>query len=193
MELKARGVSPGIAVGPALVVDRRKRPVLRILVAPEGVETEVQGLVRAIGASRSQLQDIKDRLTRGLGAPHAYIFDAQLLMLEDPLLLDRAVALIREEHVNAEWALRMVSDHLHGLFDEFADAYLKERASDLDDVLGRVGLNLAGDGVGARSLSRLPGPFVIVASDLTPSEAAELDWERVLALVTDGGSQTSHV
>jgi phosphotransferase system enzyme I (PtsI) len=193
MELRAEGVSPGIAVGPALVVDRRKRPAFRILVPPEGVEAEVQSLMRAVHASRRQLQDIKDRLSRDLGAPHAYIFDAQLLMLEDPLLLDRAVGLIREEHVNAEWALRMVSDHLHGLFDEFSDAYLKERATDLDDVLGRVGLNLAGDASGVRSLSRLPGPFVIVAADLTPSEAAELDWERVLALITDSGSQTSHL
>jgi phosphotransferase system enzyme I (PtsI) len=193
MELRAQGVSAGIAVGPALVVDRRNRPVFRILVPPDAVEVEVQSLVRAVEASRRQLQAIKDRLSRDLGALHAYIFDAQLLMLEDPLLLDRAVALIREEHVNAEWALRMVSDHLHGLFDEFADAYLKERATDLDDVLGRVGLNLAGDAVGVRSLSRLPGPFVVVTGDLAPSEAAELDWDRVLALVTDAGSQTSHV
>jgi phosphotransferase system enzyme I (PtsI) len=193
VELRAEGVSAGIAVGPALVVDRNRRPAFRILVPPEGVEAEVQSLMRAVAASRRQLQDIKDRLSRDLGAPHAYIFDAQLLMLEDPLLLDRAVALIREEHVNAEWALRMVSDHLHGLFEEFSDAYLKERATDLDDVLGRVGLNLAGDSTGVRTLSRLPGPFVIVAADLSPSEAAELDWERVLALVTDSGSQTSHL
>jgi phosphotransferase system enzyme I (PtsI) len=193
MELRAQPVSPGIAVGPALVVDRRKRAVLRMLVAPEGVEGEVQSLVRAVQASRRQLQEIKERMARDLGMPHAYIFDAQLLMLEDPLLLDRAVALIREEHINAEWSLRRVSDHLHGLFDEFTDAYLKERATDLDDVLGRVRLNLSGDASGVRSLSRLPGPFVIVAEDLTPSEAAELDWGRVLALATDAGSHTSHV
>jgi phosphotransferase system enzyme I (PtsI) len=193
MELRAQPVSPGIAVGPALVVDRRQRPVLRMLVAPEGVEGEVQSLVRAVQASRRQLQEIKERMARDLGMPHAYIFDAQLLMLEDPLLLDRAVALIREEHINAEWSLRRVSDHLHGLFDEFTDAYLKERATDLDDVLGRVRLNLSGDASGVRSLSRLPGPFVIVAEDLTPSEAAELDWGRVLALATDAGSHTSHV
>lgn len=193
MELEAQAVSPGIAVGPALVVDRRRRPVLRLLVAPEAVEAEVQSLVRALEASRRQLQDVKQRLARDLGASHAYIFDAQLLMLDDPLLRDRAVAQIREEHVNAEWALRRVADQLHGLFDEFSDAYLKERATDLDDVLGRVRLNLAGEASGVRSLSRLPGPFVIVSPELTPSEAAELDWNRVLALVTEAGSQTSHV
>ena len=123
--------------------------------------------------------------------PHAYIFDAQLLMLEDPLLLDKSVAVIRDEHVNAEWALRGVSEQLHALFDEFSDAYLKERSTDLDDVLGRINLNLAG-APGAPSLSRLPGEVVLVAADLTPSEAAALEWDRVLALAIDAGSRTYH-
>lgn len=191
MELKGTGVSPGVAVGQALVMERAATPVFRLLLAPEEVEPEVQRLTRAVDASRRQIQGIKDRLSQELGAPHAYIFDAQLLMLEDPLLLDRSIAVIREDGVNAEWALRLVSEQLHALFDEFTDTYLRERRSDLDDVLGRVQLNLAG-GEGAPSLSRLPGRFVIVARDLTPSEAAELDWERVLAVATDAGSQTYH-
>jgi phosphotransferase system enzyme I (PtsI) len=191
MELKGTGVSPGIAAGPALIVERERVPVFRLLLRPEEVETQVQRLTRAVEASRGQLQAIKDRLSREVGALHAYIFDAQLLMLEDPLLLDRSVAIIRDEHVNAEWALRTVSEQLHGLFEEFSDAYLKERSTDLDDVLGRIQLNLAG-AADAPSLARLPGAFVLVASDLTPSEAAELDWERVLAVATDAGSETYH-
>jgi phosphotransferase system enzyme I (PtsI) len=126
-----------------------------------------------------------------VGSPHAYIFDAQLLMLDDPLLVDRTVAVIREEHLNAGWALRAVSEQLHDLFDEFGDAYLKERRTDLDDVLGRLQLNLAG-GQDAPSLSQLPRPCVLVARDVTPSEAGELDWDKVLAVVTDQGSPTSH-
>lgn len=191
MELKGNGVSPGIAMGQALLVEREVVPVFRLLLPPDRVETEVQRLVRAVEASRQQLQAIKDRLSREVGMPHAYIFDAHLLMLEDPLLLDRAVAVIREDHVNAEWALRTVSEQLHALFEEFTDAYLRERSTDLDDVLGRIQLNLRGANE-APSLSRLPGSFVIVARDLTPSEAAELDWERVLAVATDAGSSTYH-
>jgi phosphotransferase system enzyme I (PtsI) len=191
MELKGNGVSPGIAVGQALLVEREVVPVFRLLLPPDRVETEVQRLVRAVEASREQLQAIKDRLSREVGMPHAYIFDAHLLMLEDPLLLDRAVAVIRDDHVNAEWALRTVSEQLHALFEEFTDAYLRERSTDLDDVLGRIQLNLRGANE-APSLSRLPGSFVIVARDLTPSEAAELDWERVLAVATDAGSSTYH-
>jgi phosphotransferase system enzyme I (PtsI) len=189
--LQGVGVSPGIAVGPALVVEREAAPVFRLLLAGNQVEPEVERLTRAVAASRRQLQAIKERLSREADVPHAYIFDAHLLMLEDPLLQDRAVAVIREDRVNAEWALRTVSEQLHEMFDEFADAYFRERSTDLDDVLGRIQLNLGG-AADAPTLSRLPGSFVLVASDLTPSEAAELDWERVLALVVDGGSATDH-
>ncbi len=191
MQLQGSGVSPGIAVGQALLVEREVVPVFRLLLPPDKVEGEVQRLVRAVEASRKQLQAIKDRLSQEVGMPHAYIFDAHLLMLEDPLLLDRAVAVIREDHVNSEWALRTVADQLHGLFEEFTDAYLRERSTDLDDVLGRIQLNLRGASE-APSLARLPGSFVIVARDLTPSEAAELDWERVQAVATDAGSSTYH-
>lgn len=191
MELAGTGVSPGIAVGRALVIEREAVAVFRLLLAPEQVEGEVQRLTRAVEASREQLQAIKDRLSREVGVPHAYIFDAQLLMLEDPLLWDKSVAVIREEHVNAEWALRGVSEQLHALFDEFSDAYLKERSTDLDDVIGRILLNLAG-APGAPSLSRLPGEVVLVASDVTPSEAAALEWDQVLALAIDAGSRTYH-
>jgi phosphotransferase system enzyme I (PtsI) len=190
MELRGLGVSAGIAVE-ALLMEREAVPVFRLLLPPGEVEAEVQRLSRAVAASRRQLESIKERLSREIGAPHAYIFDAQLLMLDDPLLIDRSVAVIREEHVNAEWALRTVSDQLHALFDEFGDAYLRERSTDLDDVLGRVQLNLAG-AVDAPSLSRLPGNRILVAVDLTPSEAAALDWERVLAVAADGGSRTDH-
>jgi phosphoenolpyruvate-protein phosphotransferase (PTS system enzyme I) len=172
-------------------VERERVAVFRLLLPPEAVEGEVQRLSQAVAESRRQLQAIKERLSREVGLPHAYIFDAHLLMLEDPLLLDRAVAIIRDDHVNAEWALRTVSDQLHELFEGFTDAYLRERSTDLDDVLGRIQLNLGG-AADAPSLKRLPGRFVVVAEDLTPSEAAELDWGRVLAVATDAGSPTYH-
>jgi phosphoenolpyruvate-protein phosphotransferase (PTS system enzyme I) len=191
MELHGTPVSPGIAVGQALILDQERAPVFRLVVPPDQVEREVQRLTRAVGESRQQLQAVKERLRREVGMPHAYIFDAHLLMLEDPLLLDRTVAVIREEHVNAEWALRTVSEQLRSLFEEFTDAYLRERSTDLDDVLGRIQLNLAGE-KDAPSLARLPGTYILVAAGLSPSEAAEMDWERILAVVTDAGSSTYH-
>ncbi len=191
MELRGTPVSPGIAVGQALILDQERAPVFRLVVPPDQVEREVERLRRAVAASRQQLQVIKDRMSREVGAPHAYIFDAHLLMLEDPLLIGRTLKVIREEHVNAEWALRTVSEKLRELFSAFTDEYLRERSTDLDDVLGRIQLNLAGES-DAPSLARLPGTFVLVAADLGPSEAAEMDWERILAVVTDAGSSTYH-
>jgi phosphotransferase system enzyme I (PtsI) len=189
--LRGTAVSPGIAVGPALVVERDAVPVFRLSLPAVEIDGEVARLEAALEAAREQLRAVKDRMQKEVGAPHAYIFDAHLLMLDDPLLRARAVELVRGEAVNAEWALRTVSEELHGLFDQFSDAYLRERSTDLDDVIGRVHLNLRG-APGAPTLENLPGPVVLVAGDLSPSEAAELDWDKVLAVATDVGSSTYH-
>jgi phosphotransferase system enzyme I (PtsI) len=189
--MRGHGVSPGIAVGHALVIERRSVPIFRILVPAAGVEGEVARLQRAVALSRQQLMAIRDRVEREVGRPHAYIFDAHLLMLEDPLLVERAAAVVRADGVNAEWAVRTVSEQLRSLFDVLSDPYMSERRTDLDDVQGRILLNLRG-AADAPSLSRLPGSFVVVAEELLPSEAAELDWERVLAVATDQGSPTHH-
>jgi len=190
-ELKGTGVSPGLALGPAVIVEQARAPVFRLSLGEGEVERELLRLATAVAASRSQIQSIRERLSREAGTLHAYVFDAHLLMLEDPLLLDRARAVIRDDRVNAEWALRVVSDQLHALFADLKDDYLRERSTDLDDVLGRIQLNLRGS-ADAPTLQRLPGSFVLVAADLAPSEAAELDWERVLAVAIDVGSATYH-
>ena len=189
--MRGLGVSPGVAVGHALVIERRAVPIFRVIVPAEGVEGEVARLQRAVARSREQLVAIRERVSKEVGRPHGYIFDAHLLMLDDPLLVERAADVIRADHVNAEWALRTVSEQLRGRFDALSDAYLRERGTDLDDVQGRILMNLRGAG-DAPSLSRLPGSFVVVADELLPSEAAELDWDRVLAVATDQGSPTHH-
>jgi phosphotransferase system enzyme I (PtsI) len=189
--MRGIGVSPGVAVGHALVVEGRGLPVFRLLVRPEDVEGELARLRHAVDLSREQLLAIKERVAREIGRTHAYIFDAHLLMLDDPLLVERAAEAVRRDRVNAEWALVTVSERLRGLFEGLSDAYLRERRTDLDDVRGRILLNLRGAG-GAPSLSRLPGSFVVVADELSPSAAAELDWDHVLAVAIDQGSPTHH-
>ncbi len=188
--LRGTGVSPGIAIGPALVLWRDSAPVFRLEVPPDQLETEVRRLSTAVELTRCQLQSIRNRLLQELG-PHAYIFDAQLLMLDDPLLIERTLTMIRDQRVNSEWALRCVAERIRELFADFADAYLKERSTDLEDVVGRLLFNLR-DSPQAPTLAALPDHFILVAEDLTPSQAAELDWQRVLAIVTDAGSPTYH-
>jgi phosphotransferase system enzyme I (PtsI) len=186
------GVSPGVAVGPALVAIQRTQ-VLRFPVGPDGVARELSALERARQRSRTQLEQIRRRIATARGAELAAIFDAQLLMLDDPILVGRAGAVIRNERVNAEWAVQRALDEAAAVFDGIDDPYLHERKGDLNDVAGRLRLNLRDEKGGARDrLQDLDAPSVLIADELTPSVVAQLDWTRIKGFATDAGSRTYH-
>jgi len=191
VKLTGNGVAPGTGVGPALLLERRSAPVFRLHLRSEATDPEVARFHAAAGRSGAQLREIRERLAREVGESHAYVFDAQIQMLDDPMLRDRVAGLIRAQRVNAEWALRAVAQELHALFDSVADEYIRERRTDLDDVVGRVQLNLSGCGE-TGSEAQLDEDVVLVAEELTPSQAGELDWRRVVAIVTGAGSSTHH-
>jgi len=190
--LAGTGVVEGVAWGQAVLLVRRGR-ALRVPVADARIDDEVSRLERARERSRQQIAAIRVRLSAGPGAELAPLFDAQLLMLDDPLLVGRARALIREEKVNAEWAVQRAFDEVAALFDDIDDPYLRDRRGDVADVAGRVRMNLR-DGVRGWQdlLDRGEGPFVLVADDPPPSVAAQVDWSRVTGLAIDAGSRTSH-
>jgi phosphotransferase system enzyme I (PtsI) len=185
------GVSPGIGVGRALVLKRGTRD-LRFRVPPRLVDRELERLETAKVRSREQIQHIKERIATTAGAEHAYLFDAQLLMLDDPMLVERAADTIRNERLNAESALQRALEHISGFFDQAHDPYLRERKGDVADVVGRLTMNLREAGGPADLFNDLEGPLVLVAHDVTPSIIAQLDWQRLAALVTDAGSWTNH-
>jgi len=190
--LNGIGVSPGVAVGPALVAIQRTQ-VLRFPVGPDGVARELSALERARQRSRSQLEQIRRRIATARGADLAAIFDAQLLMLDDPILVGRAAAVVRNERVNAEWAVQRALDEAAAVFDGIDDPYLHERKGDLHDVAGRLRMNLRDDKGGARDrLQDLDAPCVLIADELTPSVVAQLDWTRIKGFATDAGSRTYH-
>jgi len=192
MRLNGIGVSPGTATGRALLLTHRALE-LRFRVADAAVPHELDRLQRARDTSRRQLHDIKTHISKLAGAEHAYLFDAQLLMLDDPMLVDRAAALIEAEHLNAEWAMRRASDELLAIIEGIDDPYLRERSGDLADVVGRVGMNLrATNRNPAGVLDDVPGPIVLVADELPASVAAQIDWGKVSGFVTDAGSWTYH-
>ena len=191
MHLKGLGVSPGIGIGRALVLKRSTRE-LRFRVPPSLVERELDRLDAARARSREQLDHIKARIAGSAGADHAYLFDAQLLMLDDPMLIDRAKAIVRDERLNAESAIQRALEQLSSLFDQADDTYLRERKGDVADVVGRVVMNLRAGGDTADVFRGLEGPLVLVADEVTPSVIAQLDWSRLAALVTDAGSWTYH-
>jgi phosphotransferase system enzyme I (PtsI) len=190
--LKGIGVSSGIASGPALVAIQRTQ-VIRFPIAPDRVARELSALERARKRSQEQLEQIRRRISELKGSDLASIFDAQLLMLDDPVLVGRAADLIASERVNAEWAVQRAFDEIAAVFNDVEDPYLHERKGDLHDVAGRLRLNLRGEKGGARDLLQdLDSPCVLVADELTPSVVAQLDWTRILGFATDAGSRTYH-
>src|SRR5688572_27122796 len=174
--LKGIGVSSGVAVGPALVAIQRTQ-VIRFPIAARRITRELAALDRARARSEEQLRQIRARIAALRGEDLAAIFDAQILILDDPLLLGRAVALVTEERVNAEWAVQRALDELAQVFNEVADPYLRERKGDLHDVAGRLRMNMRGEKGAARDLlDDLETPCVLIADELTPSVLAQLDW-----------------
>ena len=190
MRLIGLGVSPGVGIGRALVLRRGAHLKFRV---PESlVQQELQRLDTARARSRDQLREIKARMARAAGNDHAYLFDAQLLMLDDAMLMQRAAAVIRDERLNAESALQRALDEISAYFDNVEDPYLRERKGDVADVVGRVSKNLRDAGEATDLFKQLDGPLVLVADEITPSVIAQLDWQRLAALVTDAGSWTYH-
>jgi phosphotransferase system enzyme I (PtsI) len=190
--LKGIGVSEGIAAGPALVAIQRTQ-VIRFPIAADRVARELSALERARVRSHEQLQQIRRRIAQVTGAELAAIFDAQLLILDDPMLIGRAASIVLDERVNAEWAVQRALDELAVIFDGVEDPYLHERKGDLHDVAGRLRMNLRDEKGGARDLLQdLDKPCVLIADELTPSVVAQLDWTRIRGFATDAGSRTYH-
>lgn len=190
--LRGAGVVEGLGVGRAVLLTGRGR-ALRVPLPADRLAGEVERLERARDRSRAQLSVIRHRLSSGPGADLAPLFDAQIMMLDDPLLVGRALALIREERVNAEWAVQQASEEVARLFDDIDDPYLRDRRGDVADVAGRLRMNLRGGARGWQDvLAQGQGPFVIVADDPPPSVAAQIDWTQVAGLAMDAGSRTSH-
>ena len=190
--LSGIGVSPGIAVGRAVILTLRTEAI-RFPIPPERVDREVGALHAARQQSRVQLQDIRDRVQKARGAELAAIFDAQILMLDDALFVGRAEEIIRSERVNAAWAVHRAYEELGAVFASVEDPYLRDRENDVADVAGRLRMNLRHGARGARDLlSELDGPSILVADELTASLAAQLDWTRIQGFALDAGSRTYH-
>jgi phosphotransferase system enzyme I (PtsI) len=186
------GVSPGVAVGRAVVLTQPSA-VVRFPIQPDRVDRETAAIADAREQSRQQLQDIRARLAAGPGREMVAIFDAQLLMLDDPLLVQRAQDIVRTERVNASWAVHRAYEEVRRLFLDVEDPYLRERETDIADVAGRLRMNLRHGAAGPREILKdLDGPSVLVADELTASLAAQLDWSRVQGFATDAGSRTYH-
>jgi len=190
--LSGIGVSPGAVSGRAVILIQRAQ-VLRYRIGAKRLDGEVARLEASRARSREQLNDIREQLASRRGAEVASIFDAQLLMLDDPMLVPRAIEIVRGQRVNADWAIQRVFDEFSAVFDEVADPYLSERKGDVADLVGRLKMNLRANAATPRDvLQQIDEASVLIADELTPSVAAQIDWTKVRGFATDAGSRTYH-
>lgn len=186
VELGGAAASPGVGIGPAYVVDRRRVHVLHAHIEPGQVEAEIERLHEALRACRQQIEAVKSRLPHG---EHRQILKAQQMMLRDPDLIGRTEALIRDELANAEWALTAVTDQILEVLGQADDSYFRERGSDLTFLTENVLQALLGEH--GDEINPPPGS-VVVAHDLSPADTARLHRCQVVGLVTGVGGRTSH-
>jgi phosphotransferase system enzyme I (PtsI) len=182
------GVSPGISFGRAYMIGRDTLKAPRHHIEPDDVDTEVARLYKAIAASDKQLAKIKEKLASENESDY-HIITAHQMMLHDEHLVGAAVEYIREDKINAEWALRRAVDDISAVFDQIEDPYLRERRSDVEFVFQRALRNLLGRETGPL---QPPPDAVVVAYDLSPADTALLHKAAVAGLITDAGGKTSH-
>ena len=152
--------------------------------------SELHRFQQALIQTRHQILEVQEKARAALGSKDASIFDAHLLVLEDPGVLDEVTRLVQQEHVNVEHAYHTVACKFADALAAVGDDYLSERAADMRDVAARLLNNLLGRSAHL-DLRHLTEPCVLVAHDLTPSTTAQLDKDKVLGFATDIGSKTS--
>ena len=188
--LEGLGVSPGVAIGRAVCIENEPVEVYRFPLPPESVPSEVERFTDARRQAQKELAVTRSKASQELGDELAAIFDAQSLVLADSSFLSRVEARIRDERVNAEWAVHKVAEELAAQFEGLEDKRFRERGDDLRDVTRN--LLRALQGVAHHQLSELGSDVIIVAHDLTPSEAVRLGRQHVVAFAVETGGQTSH-
>lgn len=186
--IKGIDASPGIAIGKVFLYQENE-----LLITKESsktIEEEKQRLILGQEKTKKQLEAIKERTLLTLGKDKADIFDGHITLLEDEDLLEEINDLLEEGEITAEFALKTQIEEYCKMLSNLEDAYLRERAADLQDIGKRWLYNVAE--VAIVDLSSLPADTVIVAKDLTPSDTAQVDLENVLAFVTEIGGKTAH-
>ena len=184
------GVSPGIAHGIIHVIRDDADDVPRYTIKAAQIADEIGRFEAALIQTRMQILEMQQRIAESIGAKDAGIFDAHLLVVEDRTLIDEVLRKLDKDRCNVEWVFQEVATSYADTLSKIDDPYLRERALDIQDVTKRVIRNLLG---------KAPKPFlalteqhILVAHNLTPSDTAMMNRERVLGIATDLGSRTSH-
>lgn len=183
-------VSPGIAFGKALLLKEDEIVINRKKISADQVEQEVERFKTGRAKAAEQLEAIKTKAEASLGEEKAAIFEGHIMLLEDEELEQEIIALIKDDKQSADAAAYSVIEGQAKALEELDDEYLKERAADVRDIGKRLLKNILG--LTIVDLSAIPDEVILVATDLTPSETAQLNLEKVLGFITDLGGRTSH-
>src|SRR6266576_2449961 len=185
------GVSPGLARGTIHVLRQDSDDeVVRYPIKASQIGNEIGRFEAALIQTRMQILEMQQRIAQLIGAKDAAIFDAHLLVVEDRTLIDEVLRKLEKELCNVEFVFKQVATNYAETLSKIDDPYLRERALDIEDVTRRVIRNLQGKA--HKPLVGAVEPHICVAHNLTPSDMATMNKERVLGIATDLGSRTSH-
>jgi phosphotransferase system enzyme I (PtsI) len=183
-------VSPGVVRGMLYVYRPQETAIEKRAVRDEDIAGEFARLEQAVIKTRQQLIEIPQSIGKEMGDEKPGIFDAHLLVLDDPMLMEQVFKRLKTEKLNVEFILHEVAEQYTQALARLKDTYLRERAADVRDISRRILRNLAG--AEYDELQRLPGPRIVLAQDLSPSDTALMDRSKVLGFATEMGSRTSH-
>jgi phosphotransferase system enzyme I (PtsI) len=190
IRLKGIGGSPGICIGKAYLVDREGVEVVeKYNIEKDDVSDEINRFKTAVANAKKELSAIIEALPEDL-RQHAYILETHLLLHKDKMLYGKAIDIIKNERINAEWALREAISQAREIFSNITDSYLKGRVADIEHVSDRIMRNL----VGAKDvdLSGIDRRVILVANNLSPAETSQIQLEKIMGFVTDRGGRDSH-
>ncbi|MGZ5021263.1 MAG: phosphoenolpyruvate-utilizing N-terminal domain-containing protein, partial [Chthoniobacterales bacterium] len=190
VRFQGMGVSPGIVRGPAFVVREDDESVPRHPIQKEQIAQEIGRFETALIQTRAQILEMQQQIAEAIGAKDAGIFDAHLLVIEDRTLIDEVLRKLETDLCNVEFVFQEVATHFAETLSKIDDPYLRERALDIQDVTKRVIRNLQGKA--PKDFLALKDAHILVAHNLTPSDTATMNRERILGFATDLGSRTSH-
>jgi phosphoenolpyruvate-protein phosphotransferase (PTS system enzyme I) len=189
-KLQGIAVSPGVAIGEALVMDTEGFRIPRRFVARDAVIDELERLDKAISAASAEIAHHRETVSSELGEKYGAIFEAHLQMLQDARLRSELEDMIRQRHYSPEYAVSRILRRYAQVFQRLESSYLAERANDIFDIEKRLLRHLLGRR--REGISNLASPVLILAHNLTPSETANLDRRFVRGFVTEIGGPGSH-
>ena len=188
--LQGIAVSPGVAIGEALVIDNEGFRIPQRFVARDAVQVEIRRLTDAIAGADKEIAANRDTVTEQLGKHYGAIFGAHLKMLHDSRLRREIESMIRQKHYSPEYAVSRTMRRYAKVFQSLDNAFMKERSQDIFDIEKRLLKHLLKDR--REDVSQLSSPVVLLAHNLTPSETANLNRKYALGFVTESGGPGSH-